>query len=82
MADLLAGEGRIREALPLYQRAITLDPDFAEAHNGLGLALLGQGDWDGAAAQFAAAVRFNPAMADARANLAMVEQWRRNRPAR
>ena len=35
--------GRIDEAIPLYEQAIEIDPDFAEAHNNLGICLMLKG---------------------------------------
>ena len=38
-ADALFAAGRYGDAIPLYRRILELDPDDAEAHNDLGLAL-------------------------------------------
>ena len=36
---------RIPEAVACYRRALELKPDYAEAHNNLGIALKEQGSW-------------------------------------
>jgi len=35
----LGQAGRIEEAIPHFERAVRLKPDYAEAHNNLGVAL-------------------------------------------
>jgi len=57
------------EVAAAFREAIRLRPDFAEAHNNLGLVLLQAGDDQGAIAALREAVRINPDYADARANL-------------
>jgi eukaryotic-like serine/threonine-protein kinase len=38
------GEGGNAAAIPLFQRAIGIDPSFAAAYNGLGVSYLGNGE--------------------------------------
>ena len=38
--------GRLQEAMPFYQRVLTINPDHAEAHFSYGLALLLTGNWN------------------------------------
>jgi tetratricopeptide (TPR) repeat protein len=52
-----------------FREAVRLRPDFAEAHNNLGLVLLQAGEDEGAIASLREAVRLSPDYADARANL-------------
>src|SRR5206468_5975225 len=52
-----------------FREAIRLRPDFAEAHNNLGLVLLQAGDDQAGIAALREAVRINPEYADARVNL-------------
>ena len=52
-----------------FREAIRLRPDFAEAHNNLGLLLIQAGDDQGGIAALREAVRISPGYADARANL-------------
>jgi tetratricopeptide (TPR) repeat protein len=60
---------RPREALPHLERAIALDPEYAEAHNNLGGAYSMLGDWDSATYEFRRAVEIWPEYPTARANL-------------
>jgi tetratricopeptide (TPR) repeat protein len=57
--------GRIREALALYERVLLLKPDFADAHNNLGVALTQLGRIHDAREHFERAVALNPGYADA-----------------
>ena len=52
-----------------FREAIRLQPDYAEAHNNLGVVLVQAGDDPGAIAAFREAVRISPDYADAHANL-------------
>ena len=52
-----------------FREAIRLRPDFAEAHNNLGLVLIQSGDDAGGIAALREAVRLAPDYADAHANL-------------
>jgi Tfp pilus assembly protein PilF len=66
----LKADGKLEEAAKCYKRAITLNPDFAEAHNNLGAVLLEQGHHNEAAAAFHRALAINPVYAEALNNLA------------
>ena len=57
--------GRPAEAEVLYRRVVAFHPDMAEAHAGLGLALLLQGRTDAAIASFRRALEIAPDNADA-----------------
>jgi len=59
------------EAIRQYQESIHLKPDYAMAHNNLGAALVGKGDWDGAIAEFHEALRLNPNLANAHYGLGL-----------
>ena len=39
-------EGSVRRAIPILQKAMELDPKNADAHNNLGWALNGKGQYD------------------------------------
>ena len=41
--EQLAGEGKIDEAIEAFRRAISIDPQYAPAHNNLGVLLRQQG---------------------------------------
>jgi len=78
LANALVAEGRIADATAQYERAISLKPDFAEAHNNLGAILNSQGKLDDAVAHYRRALVARPGYADAHANLglALAEQSR------
>jgi tetratricopeptide (TPR) repeat protein len=46
MAQIQAGEGNFYDAIDHYQQALRLEPDFAEAHLDMGLALEAEGSLD------------------------------------
>ncbi|NOZ00583.1 MAG: tetratricopeptide repeat protein, partial [Deltaproteobacteria bacterium] len=62
--------GRTREAISCFRRALSLNPDFANAHYDLGLALERSGDLDGAVREYRAVVRLRPEHSEAHHNLA------------
>lgn len=53
-------QGRIDQAIAHYERAISLKPDFVDAHNGLGMALAVRGRNDQAIAHFERALVLKP----------------------
>ena len=55
-----------------FRAALRVNPEFAEAHSGLGAALATMGDEEGAAAAFAEALRLNPDLVSAHFNVAML----------
>lgn len=64
--------GKAAAALPLLERAATLRPAYAPAHNNLGAARLGLGDLEGAAQAYAAALKLDPDLVAAHTGLATV----------
>ena len=67
---LLAGQGKLDEAVQHFQRAVQLKPDYAKAYYNLGSALGRQGKLPEAAQQFERAVQLSPGYLQARMNLA------------
>ena len=57
---LLGQRGRFDEAIAHLQQALEIKPDYAEAHNNLGMALAGQGKIAEAVVQWREAVRLQP----------------------
>lgn len=51
---------KTEQTLNLWEQAVEEDPESAEAHTGLGLALLQQGDVEEATAEFEEALRLDP----------------------
>ncbi len=64
-----AGAGRRVEAIAYFERALALNPRYAEAHNNLGLALAQSGLLDKAMGRYREALRLKPDYPDAEANL-------------
>ncbi|MHB8069936.1 MAG: tetratricopeptide repeat protein [Desulfobaccales bacterium] len=61
---LLAGEGRDEDAAKSFRRAISLRPDWAEAHSLLGSALARAGNFKEAEAELRKAVTLKPDYAE------------------
>jgi Flp pilus assembly protein TadD len=62
-------QGRPDHALAAYREALRVRPDDAEAHNDLGVALVGQGNVAEGIAHLEEPVRQRPLQAEYRANL-------------
>jgi len=69
LAMMLAGEGKMTDAIGHYRAALRLKPDYTEAHNNLGLALAGTGQWTEAIAQYEEALERDPEYAMIHDNL-------------
>jgi tetratricopeptide (TPR) repeat protein len=68
LGSLLAGSGRLPEAIPHFIAALRLKPDYPQARVSLGSALARAGRLPEALGQFAEAVRLRPDFAEARYN--------------
>jgi tetratricopeptide (TPR) repeat protein len=75
----LQGKGLLDEAITSYQKAIELNPAFAEAYGNLGIALKEKGQFDEAITHYQKAIKLNPASAKAYYNLG-VAFWKKERP--
>jgi predicted O-linked N-acetylglucosamine transferase (SPINDLY family) len=60
LANALAAQGKLDQAVDYYERALVLGPDNADAHNNLGLVLAAQGKLDQAVAHFERALALDP----------------------
>jgi tetratricopeptide (TPR) repeat protein/2-polyprenyl-3-methyl-5-hydroxy-6-metoxy-1,4-benzoquinol methylase len=69
LGNALKGQCKLDEAVAQYQRALTLEPELAEAHNNLGTAFKLQGKLDKAMAHFERALVLKSDYAQARYNL-------------
>ena len=65
----LADRGQVDEAIAHYRKALEIKPDYAEAHNNLGVALAGRGQVDEAIAHYRKALEIKPDYAEAHNNL-------------
>jgi len=65
----LAHQGNLREAIGHFQEVLRIQPDYAEAHNNLGLALGCLGNLEEAVRHFREALRIKPGLSEARRNL-------------
>ncbi|MGI8898416.1 MAG: tetratricopeptide repeat protein [Pyrinomonadaceae bacterium] len=76
--------GLFRQASELFQKAVQLNPNYGDAHYGLGLALFDQGRWEEAIRSFENAIKVNPKDKEARERLdeAYVLAGRKLKPAR
>jgi serine/threonine-protein kinase len=70
--NALSGLGRYPEAEAAYHEAIRLKPDFAEAHNNLGIVLVDQRRYPEAEAAYREAIRLRPDFPETRVNLGNV----------
>jgi protein O-GlcNAc transferase len=70
----VAGQGRYREALPLYGRVLARQPAFAEAHNNIAIAYAQTGNLDQALIHFREAIRIRPDYRAAIKNLEIAEK--------
>jgi tetratricopeptide (TPR) repeat protein/2-polyprenyl-3-methyl-5-hydroxy-6-metoxy-1,4-benzoquinol methylase len=68
LANALAAAGDLDDAISHYQRALVLDPDFAEVYNNLASALLAQSKMEEASANIERALALNPNLAEAYVN--------------
>ncbi|MDX1421799.1 MAG: tetratricopeptide repeat protein [Kiloniellales bacterium] len=70
LGGILNSDGRTKDAVDAYRRALALDPDDVMALNNLGRVLRQTGDLEGAIAMFEKAVRLAPDLMVARTQLA------------
>ncbi len=79
LGEVLRLQQRLEEAVQAYQEGITRRPDFAEAHNNLGVAQTQLNNLEAAEASFLAAIAIDPDHAQACNNLGVLlenrERW-------
>ncbi|MGO9002320.1 MAG: tetratricopeptide repeat protein [Limisphaerales bacterium] len=78
LGNALLQKGSANEAIPHFQRALQIKPDFAEAQNNLGIALLQKGKVDEAITHYQKALQIKPDFPEAHNNLgnALVQKGR------
>jgi len=64
--------GDLQGAQIAYQKAVLLNPNYAQAHNDLGVILEKRGDAQGAEAAYLQAIQMNPALGAAQSNLGLL----------
>ncbi len=77
MGTSLQELGRLDEALVSYRQAISLKPDFALAHNNLGITLQELGKLDEALASYAKATVLKPDYAEAHRHITLMRKFNR-----
>jgi tetratricopeptide (TPR) repeat protein len=65
----LARSGKPEAAIPYFEEALRLEPQYVDAHNNLGVVLAGAGNVQEAISHFETALRIDPRSADAHVNL-------------
>jgi protein O-mannosyl-transferase len=69
LGNALLQKGQVDEALEQFQKALEINPNYAQANYNLGLALFQKGQVDGAVAKHKKAVEINPNYPEAHNNL-------------
>ena len=72
LGEALQELGELEQAIEAYKKALSIKPDYADAHNNMGMALYDQGSFDEAANNYQKAVNLEPDFADAHYNLGNV----------
>jgi Flp pilus assembly protein TadD len=76
LGRVLRDQGKLREAIDCYRRAISIKPDHVMALNNLGNALVAHGDSDAAVASYRNALAFKPDSMETHYNLGVALQAR------
>lgn len=74
LGTALHHKGNLDEAIGEFQKALKLDPDYADAHDNLGATLYVKGNLDGAIREFQEALKLKPDYANAHYNLGVALQ--------
>lgn len=72
LGDVLQKQGKFNEAIQVYQKALKLDPDFAEVYNNLGSILETEGKLEAAVTCYQQALKIKPDLSQAYNNLGNV----------
>lgn len=77
-AEEAASKEDYSEQIPVYKKALTLDPDYAKAHNNLAVAFFYEGEYDSAYTHLEKAVTFNKEYPEAINNLGYLNKVNAN----
>ena len=69
LAAICGMQGRFDELIDLLKKALSLKPNYSDAHNNLGVALKGKGDLDAAIDSYKQAIKLRPNHPEAHKNL-------------
>jgi tetratricopeptide (TPR) repeat protein len=69
LGNCRASTGEVDKAIEAYKRALTLRPNFVQAHNNLGVEFANKGRYDDAIAEYKEALALRPDFAEAHLNL-------------
>ena len=72
LGKTLCQKGRVDEAIPQFQKALEIHPNYAEAYNNLGSALAQKGQVDEAMIQYQKVLVINPNVAETHNNLGQI----------
>jgi len=75
LAKIYAGEGRHKEAIGLFTRALALDPEDPDCLHGRGSSLAASGDKEKAASDFEAVIAIDPSHAFHAAHVELAETY-------
>jgi protein O-mannosyl-transferase len=79
LGNALLQKGQVDEALEQFQKALEINPNYAQANYNLGVALFQKGELDEAIAQFQEVLRLKPDFSSAQDNLAKAQALMRQR---
>ena len=69
MGNALKDQGRLKEAIGAYKKAVSMKPDYADVYNNMGNVLKGQGKLDEAIGAYKKVVSIKPDFAEAHYNM-------------
>ena len=75
-ASALQQQGKSEEAIEVYNKALSIKPDFPDAHNNIGNALQDQGKLDEATEVYIKALTIRPDYATAHYNLSSIKKYK------